>query len=273
MAVGKPQSGYVGNLTEEQEGKLRELWAATFKIFNITAVEDEVSQVSSQNGAPSTDDTDKKKSKKKFGIFSRKGESSGDSGETTSTLAAGVEGIKISDTNDKYGESKDFVNALANQSPEDLRTTFWNLVKHDHPDALLLRFLRARKWDVEKALFMMVSTIQWRLQDMHVDDVLVKSGEAGALKDCSSSDATVKEDGKGFMDQLRLGKSFLHGTDKQGRPLCFIRVRLHRQGEQSETSVERFTVHVIETARLMLIPPVETAVGFHNRLPPHFAKY
>lgn len=261
MAVGKPQSGYVGNLSEEQEAKLRELWAATFKIFNIATVEDEGQP---RNDNASADDTDKKKSKKKFGIFNRKGEGSGDSGETTSTsdtaLAAGVESMKINDVDDKYGESKDFLHALANQSPEDLRTTFWNLVKHDHPDALLLRFLRARKWDVQKALFMMVSTIQWRLQEMHVDDVLVKNGEVGAMKDCSSSDATTKANGEGFMAQLRLGKSFLHGTDKQGRPMCFIRVRLHKQGEQSETSVERFTVHVIETARLLLVPPVETAV-------------
>lgn len=265
MALDKPQSGYVGNLTEEQDAKLRELWAATFKIFNIATVEDHASEGPSRNGNSSTDNTDKKKSKKKLGIFNRKGESSGDSGETASTsgtnLPAGIEGMKISDADDKYGESKDFLNALANQSPEDLRSTFWNLVKHDHPDALLLRFLRARKWDVQKALIMMVSTIHWRLQEMHVDDCIVKHGEIGALKDCTSSDATTKENGDGFMAQLRLGKSFLHGADKQGRPLCFIRVRLHKQGEQSEASVEKFTVHVIETARLMLVPPVETAVG------------
>ncbi|KAK2757681.1 hypothetical protein FQN54_004650 [Arachnomyces sp. PD_36] len=266
MAAGNPQNGYVGNLTEEQEGKLRELWAATFKIFNIATVDEHITPIPSQNGTgtPSTDETtDKKKSKKKFGIFNRKGDSSTESGETastsSSTLTGGLENMKISDADDKFGESKDFINALTNQSPEDLRTTFWNLVKHDHPDALLLRFLRARKWDVQKALIMMVSTIQWRLDEMHVDDVVVKHGEAGALKDCSSSDPTAKENGEGFMAQLRLGKSFLHGTDKQGRPMCFIRVRLHKQGEQSETSLERFTVHVIETARLMLLPPVETA--------------
>ena len=266
MASEQSQTGYVGNLTDEQEAKLRELWIASLKIFSIAIVEDEVSEVSSRNGSPSTDDLDKKKSKKKFGIFSRKGDSSGDSGEPTSSsnnnLATGVENIKISEADDKYGQSKDFINALATQSPEDLRATFWNIVKHDHPDALLLRFLRARKWDVEKALVMMVSTIQWRLQEMHVDDDIIRNGEAGALKDCTSSDATAKEDGEGFMYQLREGKSFLHGTDKQGRPMCFIRVRLHRQGDQSEASLERFTVHVIETARMMLLPPVETAVGY-----------
>jgi hypothetical protein len=36
-------------------------------------------------------------------------------------------------------------------------------------------------------------------------------------------------------------------------------VRLHKQGEQSEESLERYTVYIMETARLMLQPPVDTA--------------
>ncbi|EXM13533.1 CRAL/TRIO, N-terminal domain [Fusarium oxysporum f. sp. vasinfectum] len=34
---------------------------------------------------------------------------------------------------------------LANNNPETIRATMWAMVKHDHPDALFLRFLRARK--------------------------------------------------------------------------------------------------------------------------------
>jgi len=41
--------------------------------------------------------------------------------------------------------------------------------------------------------------------------------------------------------------------------MCVIRVRLHRQGEQSEESLERYTIFVIETARMILAPPVDTA--------------
>jgi hypothetical protein len=60
---------------------------------------------------------------------------------------------------------------------------------------------------------------------------------------------------------MRLGKSFLHGLDKAGRPMCFVRVRLHKQGEQNEESLERYTVFVIESARMILAPPVDTAVS------------
>lgn len=41
--------------------------------------------------------------------------------------------------------------------------------------------------------------------------------------------------------------------------MCFVRVRLHKQGEQSEESLERYTVFIIESARMLLSPPVDTA--------------
>ncbi|KAK1020063.1 phosphatidylinositol transfer protein csr1, partial [Friedmanniomyces endolithicus] len=133
------------------------------------------------------------------------------------------------------------------------------MTKHDHPDALLLRFLRARKWDVHAALVMLVSTMHWRSQEMHVDDDIMLRGEQYALRESVSGNAAEKKEGADFMAQLRMGKSFLHGTDKDGRPCCYVRVRLHKQGEQSEKSLERFTVYTIETARMLLQPPVDTA--------------
>ncbi len=165
---------------------------------------------------------------------------------------------------DKYGLSKAYQQVLATQNPENLRKAFWSMVKHDNPDGLLLRFLRARKWDVHNALVMLIATMNWRMQEVHVDDDIMKKGEAHAMKDTSSNDATVRKEAQDFLAQLKLGKSFLHGTDKEGRPMCFVRVRLHRQGEQSETSLERYTVYTIETARLLLATHVDTAVS-HRR--------
>ena len=94
---------------------------------------------------------------------------------------------------------------------------------------------------------------------MKVDDDIVKRGEGGAVEDSQSSNSGVKREGHDFLQQLRMGKSFLHGTDKEGRPICFVRVRLHKQGEQTEPSLERYTVYTIETARLLLSGNVDTA--------------
>src|SRR2546423_3940303 len=214
------------------------------------------------DAAPSTG-KDKKKSR--MSIFSRKHdkEKAGNGVES----GASSPGLSATD-DDKYGQAKEFLDIIDKQTPEELRAAFWMMVKCDHPDALLLRFLRARKWDVEKALIMLISTMHWRSAEMLVDEDIMKRGEGGAQEDSLANDKAVKKEGEDFLQQLRLGKSFLHGIDKEGRPLCIVRVRLHKPGEQSEKSMERYTVFVIETARLVLRPPVDTAVSCHFGMRP-----
>lgn len=254
---GQALPGRPGNLTKEQEVKLQELWVATLKVFGVGP--------QPANGVEKEDEQHSKagelaEKKKKRGLFGRKikGEDSD-----------GKQSDKLADTEDKYGQTKEFYQVLATQKPEDIRRAFWSMVKHDNPDALILRFLRARKWDVQNALVMLISTMHWRLHEMNIDDDVMKNGESAALADSlNSSEPTVKKEGIDFLTQLRMGKCYFHGTDKEDRPMCIVRVRLHRQGEQSEASLERFTVYTLETARLMLVSHVDTAVSLWNpRLP------
>lgn len=244
MAAQMP-TGRPGNLTADQEAKLKEMWAATLDVFGVAH---EHAATTTSASSATTETPDKKKKKGRLGLFGKKGK------EEDASDSGGVD-------NDKHGQTKEFQQALASQSPESLRDAFWSMSKHDHPDALLLRFLRARKWDVQAALIMLVSTMHWRSQEMHVDDDIIIRGEGHAIRETRSENAAEKKEGEDFMAQIRMGKSFLHGVDKDGRPCCYVRVRLHRQGEQSEKSLERFTVYTIETARMLLRPPVDTAVS------------
>jgi hypothetical protein len=264
--TGESLSGRPGNLTAEQEEKLREAWIATLQVFGVlgnnhskgangNGINELASGPCQKSGASSPD----KPKKKRISLFGRKHKDS-DTESTTSVDSTSPAGAPV-DANDKYGQIKQFHDTLARQSPESLRATFWSMVKHDHPDALLLRFLRARKWDVGKALVMMVSTMYWRATEMHVDDDIMRFGEEGSLIASQSSDSATKKFGEDFLAQMRMGKSFLHGVDKSGRPICFVRVRLHKQGEQNEESLERYTVFIIESARMLLAPPVDTAVS------------
>ena len=251
---GAALPGRPGNLTKEEEVKLQEMWTATLKVFGVSGVKDGTSgDAASMTGSETAVVGSDKKKKKRANLFSRK--RNDDAGTEDSEV------VSSTDANDKHGQTKDFHKVLESQSPEAIRTAFWSMVKHDDPDGLLLRFLRARKWNVQNALIMLISTMHWRMQGMHVDDDIVRRGEGGALEDSTSSDAPTKKEGYDFLTQMRLGKSFLHGTDKEGRPVTFVRVKLHRQGEQSEASLERFTVYTIETARLLLSSTVDTAVG------------
>ena len=257
--------GRPGNLTPDQEAKLQELWTRTLKIFGVAGsganIVDGHSTENASFLSPSdrTDTNDsEKKTKKSHNPFSRKHR---DDAQGRSE-ADGKHTVRSSmDSEDKFGQTKEYNQAIASTSPEQLRQAFWSMVKHDNPDGLLLRFLRARKWDVEKALIMLISTMHWRAEEVHVDDDVIHKGEGGAVLDSLNADPAIKKEGKDFMAQIRMGKSFLHGKDKDGRPMCYVRVRLHKQGEQSEHSLERYTVYVIETARLLLSPPVDTAVS------------
>lgn len=263
MATADVAAGRPGNLTPEQEEKLQRLWSLLFRVFgtddvNGGGVEAAESIASSEQTAAQPE-----KAKKKKGLFSRKNTAvtGSDPSSPGGPTAFEPTTLGAADPDDKYGQAQQFLDTLASQSPESIRETMWSMVKHDNPDALLLRFLRARKWDADKALHMLISTMNWRATVMHVDDDIMKNGEGGAAEAEKGQDAAAKTLAHGFLAQIRMGKSFLHGVDKAGRPICFVRVRLHRQGEQSEEALERYTVYIIETARMLLKPPVDTAVS------------
>lgn len=262
---GEVPPGRPGNLTPEQEEKLRQLWHMVFQVCAVLPAENGSTENGSESVHAAEDavektDSPKAEKKKRRSMFSRKGKKDGDAESAGPGPVNGNFPHLKEGEDDKYGQTKHFYETLASQSPESIRATIWSMLKHDHPDALVLRFLRARKWDVEKALVMLVSTMNWRAQEMHVDDDIIKNGEGVAAELESGSDATSKV-ARDFLAQIRMGKSFLHGVDKNGRPICVVRVRLHRQGEQVEESLERYTVYIIETARMLLQPPVDTAVS------------
>lgn len=249
MAVNQVPEGHFGNLTAEQEKKLKEFWQAVASVSGWSEVESSVSQNATKKGAPAEPTPEQSSGGWGLSRFrkSEKAESNDVFGKSASE-------------DDKFGLTKQFNEILAKQSAESIRDSIWEMTKHDHPDVLALRFLRARKWDVQKALIMFIAAVNWRKAEMKVDDNVMRNGEAGAASDEKSANSKAKQLGSDFLAQLRMGKSFLHGSDREGRPICVVRVRLHHGGEQSAESIERYTVHVIETARLLLQPPIETAV-------------
>lgn len=258
----EPAPGTIGTLTPDQEVKLQEFWVLALKVFGVKLDALELDQASGSGN--STRETKKSATKSRWSLWGSSTDEDKEDAKSTSSasgIASSLASISITDGDDKYGQSKEFQQALVDLSPEEIRTAFWNMVKQDNPDSLVLRFLRARKWDVKKALIMFISTMRWRLQDMHVDDDIMANGEALASKQEQGAQGAEKKKGEEFLTQLRMGKSFLHGVDKFGRPICVVRVRLHRASEQEPETLERYTVYTIEIARLLLAPPVETAVG------------
>lgn len=253
--TGESLPGRPGNLTPQEQEKLKELWTLTLRLSGVLATGQDIPNGEAKtNGNTEHDGShpDKKVKRKRFASLRSKDKADIDPSPATESPSSEAE--------DKHGQTKEYLAAIATLSPEQIRTAYWAMLKLDNPDALLLRFLRARKWDVEKALIMMISTLRWRLE-VRVDEDTMLHGELGALEASESSDPTKRKLGEEFLSQMRLGKSFLHGVDMEHRPMVFVRARLHKSSDQCEETLERFTIYVIETARLVLSPPVDTAVS------------
>jgi hypothetical protein len=156
--------------------------------------------------------------------------------------------LRLSGNQDvKHGapdKSHQFLELLKNKSPEQFHKNLWESMLCDNPDALVLRFLRARKWDVTKAVEMLVSAVNWR-DERNLHKEIISGGEDVGLKTAPSPDD------ESFMMQYRSGKSYVRGTDKGGHPVYIIKVRLHDPNKQPASVMENFALHSIETLRLM----------------------
>lgn len=248
MASTNTPSGFIGNLSSEQEAKLQQLWTILLKALEASGVE----------GTPNS---------RKQSISGTDSTVSGRA-STASTRADTSQLIQsLQETGLDTAQIKVIRQALANLTADELHQGFLTSVKNELPDVLLLRYLRARKWDVTNAFAMMVAAVEWRVKEMRVDDVLA-NGELHALKqEKNTAKPSEQKEGSSFLAQSRMGKCFVHGVDKIGRPIVVIRVRLHNPGEQSEEVLNRYIVNVIESVRLLLEQPVETAVRHSSLFP------
>lgn len=105
-------------------------------------------------------------------------------------------------------------------------------------DAIILRFLRARKFDVDQSYDMLYNMLKFRLEFQQIGvDVL---------------NPLMCE------NELKTGKSYFHGHDKEGRPVCYIRARQHDPSQTDVLENQRYTVLMMEYGKTLLRPPGET---------------
>ncbi|UNI21435.1 phosphatidylinositol transfer protein csr1 [Purpureocillium takamizusanense] len=241
-------TGHVGNLTSEQEEKLRDFWRTVYKLNDVYDA----------HGAPNgsatpaqlqrtTTASSQQSQSSRWGLF-RRSTAEPASPQQTEVNATAQE-------LDRLGLPRELHDVLSHHTPDTIRSMVIGAVKHEHPDSLALRFLRARKWDLDKALVMMFAAMDWRYREARIDQDVIPTGDGGALEAGEKGDVLSRD----FVRQCRSGKSFAHGTDREGRPICYIRVRLHKSSDQVPESVNRYCTYLIETTRLTLNPPCETA--------------
>ncbi|KAF9890522.1 hypothetical protein FE257_005927 [Aspergillus nanangensis] len=276
-----PTSGYVHNLTSSEEAKLREFWSLLFttvssilsSIYEIPLPEgspNDILKLLANVEEPSADGilNALKGQVPSVTIDATNGETNGKSQKSVleelsfkkvtraqlTSLFTQLRTFGVTEV-----EIKSMEKILTTMSPAEMCVAVLKMVKQDHPDTVMLRFLRARKWDIPKAFGMLANAILWR-KTMQVDDDIVPKGELHAweLARNTKLSAAERKEGKDFIAQLEMGKSYLHGLDRENRPVNIVRVRLHKPGAQTQAALERYIVHVIESTRILVRHPVET---------------
>ena len=126
-------------------------------------------------------------------------------------------------------------------------------IGYDNPDVLILRWLRARKFDVNAAVEQLMGTLKWR-REWGVGALLAK-GEDELLPEETMS-----------------GKTYFMGFDKEGRPVNYIHVKDHIKDQYPIEATEKLGILSVETGRKLLNDSHETGsvvvdmngFGMHN---------
>ncbi|KAJ2733088.1 hypothetical protein IW152_003324 [Coemansia sp. BCRC 34962] len=100
------------------------------------------------------------------------------------------------------------------------------------PDSWVLRFLRARKWDVSQALDMIRKTLAWRVGQA-IDEVAY-FGES-----------------KLHYHTMHSGLAFACTTDRLGCPVYVVRVRVNVAHNRNILAIKRFLCWQLETSQLL----------------------
>ncbi|RHZ44849.1 CRAL-TRIO domain-containing protein [Aspergillus thermomutatus] len=252
--------GFLGNLSREQERCLQQLWSLVLRLEDAASFRD-LERVFRANSAEQNGSTSVSSFARRNSLLARtdsillRRTSTASFSAISSPLVQSLCSIGMT-----ASEIRSVAKSLTHLSPDDVRWGILTATKHEFPDRWMLRYLRFCKWNVSKAFILILNALQWRIKEMHVDDRLLPGGELLALQQSQapsiSADAQLAS---GFLSQLRMGKCYVHGVDRQSRPLCVVRVRLHRPEDQSEEVMNRYITHIMESVRLLIVPPVETA--------------
>ncbi|KAL6931904.1 hypothetical protein ACO0OL_003372 [Hanseniaspora opuntiae] len=221
--IGDVKSGRLGNLSPQQEVVLKQVWVnILYKLGHSNLTLPDYLKVDSNDSSID----DKKTSSSGLGKWTGFGK------KKTSTENKSTE-FKIHDS-------------LKPLPKEVLQKVFFSFLRADYPDNLLLRFVRARKWNLTNSITMILDTVKWRSEQKIEPDNLILQGEKFMLKNPSDIES-------GLVDKnLKLLKSVICGRDLLGRPIVLVRPKLHHAKDQTEEALERYAILIIESTRLYL---------------------
>ncbi|KAJ1955426.1 hypothetical protein GGI12_005561 [Dipsacomyces acuminosporus] len=260
--TGKPHlEGTFGNLTDEQALLLQELWKKLLDTFHddastLTTPEGPSSTDSPKSNTPTPNGTSATSSRRTSRLrLDRESASPASNEAHKSSSGSSWFGFGSSKAKEEPQSYRQLIGAVADKSSlppafaskgdRSIRDAFWGATLCDHPDVLVLRFLRARKWKVDDALKMLLACLKWRL-DEDVD-WLIWTGE-------SELNYAL----------LQRGIGAIHKTDRIGQPVIYIPVKMNDPKAQPAEQMIEYTIYLMEVARTLLHPPTEKVCLFFD---------
>ena len=137
---------------------------------------------------------------------------------------------------------------FATHGVEEFHDQLWFLFGPDIPDMIMLKFLRARKWNVHRAFAMLCKCVKWRIES----DVMgiVAKGDLGL----SREDPTYAIQGPAEK-VYSLGYS-----DKNVMPVIMIHVKNHIAAAQPAETMTKFVISAAETFRTLVVYPNDKVI-------------
>ncbi|KAF9108298.1 hypothetical protein BGX29_002028 [Mortierella sp. GBA35] len=240
-----PTEGRLGHLTPEQHLKLQEFWVRLYEIFD--------GQVEFDQSAPPSFKGQGRDAEVSSLLSPPSATSSSSSSSTgvTAAVAAPPAGAQSGGWFGFGGGSVGSTAAVANNTPrftgKQLHRIFWKITMMDHPDLVVLKYIRARKWVIDDAIKMVLNALKWRVVEQ-LDELV------------ELSDVELDAKYPKFIEQLKSGKGYLRGADPLGRPISFINTRLHHKGDQPPETIHRYTLFTMECGRTCLPAGAETVI-------------
>ncbi|CAO1631730.1 unnamed protein product [Parajaminaea phylloscopi] len=277
----RSQQGYRGNLTPWQQDALYELWTRFFRLCQTPAGavslpdgKEALNQPQSQHKnpawsasipettasslAPSTAPSRKPSREELSHTISTPNFAT-----ATASQASGSKLTQVSTSGShipkddaikaqvqELQESKEMRIFIARYGGERLRQVFWQMVKGEHPDAIMLRLLRARKWNVDRAIAVLGSTASWRVEN-NVEEI-ISGGELELTRT------------RGGMNILRNGISYIYGASATGEPVYVIEVGRHFSASQTQDELKRGVILLQEVLQSAMPPPTERKIVIFN---------
>ena len=140
---------------------------------------------------------------------------------------------------------------LTKYGPDEMRKNFWYFIGPDYPDMLVLKFLRARKWNVHRAVAMLARCIKWRMES-HVLDIIAK-GDLG-----------LSEEDKHWNLQGESGKVFCWAANENMKPVVYINVAKHLTKVQPASTMTNFVIMCAESFRSLVTHPNDKVLIVFN---------